>query len=64
MAREGEHFYRGGKEVGRAVVNKGSMVFHWLSPCQERRGVFLLPIVMGCESPPFWPPNSIEVSVD
>ena len=44
MAREGEHLCRGGKEVGRAVVNKGSMAFHWLSPCQERRGGFLLPV--------------------
>ena len=38
----GELFYRGEKEVGRAIVNKESMAFHWLSPCQERRGVFLL----------------------
>ena len=31
---------RGAKEVGRALVNKESMTFHRLSPCQERRGVF------------------------
>ena len=37
-AREGECFYRGEKEVGRAIVNKESMTFHWLSYCQERRG--------------------------
>ena len=43
MEREGEHFCTGEKEVGRAIVNKESMAFHWLSPCQERRGVFLLP---------------------
>ena len=41
-AREGEHFYRAEKEVGRAVVNRASVTFHWLSPCQERRGIFLL----------------------
>ena len=36
-------FHRGEKEVGRARVNKESMAFHWLSPCPERSGVFLLP---------------------
>ena len=36
MAREGEHFYREEKEIGMAVVNKESMAFHWLGPCQER----------------------------
>ena len=35
MAREGEHFYREEKELGRAVVNKESMAFHWLSPSRE-----------------------------
>ena len=25
-------------------INKESMAFHWLSPCQVRRGVFLLPV--------------------
>ena len=40
-AREGELFYRGGKEVGRALVNKESMAFHWLKPCQGK-GVFIL----------------------
>ena len=33
---EGELFYRGEKEVGRAIVNKESMAFHWLSLCQKR----------------------------
>ena len=42
-ARE-EHFYREEKEVGRAIVNKESMTFHWLRACQERRGIFLLPV--------------------
>ena len=27
-AREGEHIYRGEKELGRAIVNKESMDFH------------------------------------
>ena len=34
--KEGEHFYTGEKKVGKAMVNKESMAFHWLSPCQER----------------------------
>ena len=37
-ARAGEHFYRGEEEVGMAL---SVMAFQWLSPCQERRGVFL-----------------------
>ena len=28
MAREGECFYRGEKEVGRVIVNKESVAFH------------------------------------
>ena len=36
--------YTEGKEVGRVAVSRESMAFHWLSPCQERRGVFLLPV--------------------
>ena len=39
--REGESFYKEEKEVGSSIVNKESMAFYWLSPCQERRGVFL-----------------------
>ena len=38
-AGEGELFYRGEKEV----AGPESMIFHWLSICQERREVFLLP---------------------
>ena len=34
-------FYRGEREVGRAVVNQESVAFHWLNPCQERRVIFL-----------------------
>ena len=38
MAREGEHFQREEKEVGKDVV-KQCMALNWQSPCQERRGV-------------------------
>ena len=37
-------FIEGEKEAGRATVNKEFKAFHWLSPCQERRGVILLPL--------------------
>ena len=39
-----ETLYREEKEVGRAIVNKEIMAFYWLSPWQERRWVFLLPV--------------------
>ena len=35
-----ESLYREEKEVGRAIVNKGSTALHWLSCCQDRSGVF------------------------
>ena len=59
-AREGEHFYKGKKEVGRALVNKQALGFHWESPCQERRWIFLFPIGP-CRvwELPLWSPNSI-----
>ena len=44
MTREEEHFSKKEKKVGRTVVNKKSMAFHWLSPCWERRGDFRLPV--------------------
>ena len=44
MAREGNNFYREEWELERAVVNTQSLVFHLLSPCQERGVVFLLPV--------------------
>ena len=44
QAREGEGFYREEKEVGSAEVNKEPMALHWLSLCQERREIFLLPV--------------------
>ena len=40
--RQGKNTFTEEKEVGRATVNKGSMVFHWLSPCQEGRGDFFI----------------------
>ena len=39
-ARKGELFHRQEKEVGKAGVNQESTAFHWLSCCQDRRGVF------------------------
>ena len=30
--------------TSEASASRGSMASHWLSPCQERRGVFLLPV--------------------
>ena len=47
-AKKGECYYQREKEVGRAKANKESMAFNWLCPCQERRGVFLLPVGLGC----------------
>ena len=32
------------KEFGKATVNKESMAFYWLSPCQKRRRVILPPV--------------------
>ena len=38
-------FYRRAKKLGGgAIVNKESMAFHWLSFCQERKEIFLLPV--------------------
>ena len=42
LAREGELFFREEKEVRRNVVNRESMAFHWLSPCQKRKSVSFL----------------------
>ena len=36
-------FTEGQRKLG-ARVNKESLAFHWLSPCQERRAVSLLPV--------------------
>ena len=35
------------KKVRRAIVNKESMAFHCLTPCQKKKGVFLLPVELG-----------------
>ena len=48
VAREGECFYRGENKVGRVIINKESMAFHWLSPSKERSEVFLLPFGFCC----------------
>lgn len=37
--------FREENQGGRALVNKESRAFHWRSPCQESRGIFLL---LGC----------------
>ena len=49
--------YKGGKEARMATVNEESMAFHWMSLCQEGRGVFgqqrwwaLLSLSTECES--------------
>ena len=44
-SRAGEHFYRG-EVVGKALSE--SKAFHCPCPCQERRGVFLLPVGHCC----------------
>ena len=42
--QEKKTFYGEGKEGEKAGINKEFVAFHWLSPCQERRGVFLFPV--------------------
>ena len=48
------------KEVWGGWRETESLAFHWLSPCQERRGVFLWgwAVFTGPESSPFWSPKS------
>ena len=50
------------KEIRRAVGKKESTAFHWLNPCQEGRGVFLLLLgwasAVGCQGFPCWSPSS------
>ena len=43
------------------IANKESMVFHWLSPCQEGKGIFLLDsaIIIEHKNSSIWSPNSI-----
>lgn len=59
------------KERLGAIVNKGSLAFHWLGPWQEGRGVSVLPagLCFFCwawEPPSLWASNFYltEVSVD
>lgn len=56
MAREGQHFDRGINEDGTGIVNRVHG-FSLASPLLERRGVFLLSVVLfdchtQCESSP------------
>ena len=65
MEREGERFYRGGKEVGRALVNKKSWLFIGLVLARKEE-FFLLSvvpsaIVAGQESSPFWSPDPVQL---
>ena len=39
---KGNLFSREEKEAGRAGLNKENMAFYWLSPCQEKKGLFFL----------------------
>lgn len=52
-----------GKGSWEGGSKKEPVAFHWPGPCQERRGVFLLPVglcyITGHESVSFWSPNSI-----
>ena len=41
---------------GRILVNNKSMAFHWQSCCQQRRGIFLLPVVL-CYHYRTWAPS-------
>ena len=43
MARK-EYSYKREKNIRKAIVNKAFMAFHWLKTCQERRGVFIVPV--------------------
>ena len=61
-AREGELFYRGGKAVGRAVINKSLWLFiEWVLARKEEGSFSFLSastIVTVRESSPLWSPNS------
>ena len=60
-AREGECFYKGEKEVGRAIVNKGSWLFTWLFTARRKEETFLYLLgsatIIGREGSPSWSPN-------
>ena len=59
--REGEHFYRREKEVGRAGGNEEFMALHWLSPRWRENSSSPLgsAIVTGCGN---FPSSLIKVS--
>ena len=63
MAGKENAFLEGEREVGRVLVNKVSMNFHWLSPCwREKESFFFLlgsAFVIGHESFPLWSPISL-----
>lgn len=42
VTRKGECFYRGERKLGGLTANKEPLAFDWLSPCQQRRGIFFL----------------------
>ena len=63
-----EHFLEGKKEIGRTIVNRGSMVFRWLKPFTERSLFFFLlalAAIREYKSSPFWSQSifAIEISV-
>ena len=50
-----------GEEVGRAVVSKESVTCQWAESLMGKVEYFLLlgsAIIAGCESSPFWSPDS------
>ena len=53
------------EEAGRVIANKEPMAFHWLSPCQERREIFIPPCWALLDNRvwefPFWSPDSIQL---
>ena len=44
VTREKEHFLQRWKWSWEGYINKEPMAFHWLSPCWEKGGTFLLPV--------------------
>ena len=53
------------EEAGRVIANKEPMAFHWLSPCQERREIFIPPCWALLDNRvwelPFWSPDCIQL---
>ena len=64
-AREGDHFYRREKKVGRAIVNR-VRGFSWAEFLLEKESFFFcwaMQLSQGVRAPPSGSPNLIEVSV-